>query len=64
MVGGYRGGSDSRGEVQGICEISMGGSKAFITQRCSNNHGRFLALAIYDSGGRRGFIAIPEGREG
>lgn len=63
--------------IQGICEISRVGSKAFITQRRLNNHGRlsshkdvrtimavFLAIAIYDGSSQRSFVAISEGREG
>ncbi|GLT67661.1 hypothetical protein SLA2020_399530 [Shorea laevis] len=34
------------------------GSKAFLTQKCSNSHGMFLPLAEYKECGWRGFIAI------
>lgn len=39
-------------------------SRAFIAQRCTNRHGRYLALAKYKGGGRRGCIIISEGSEG
>jgi hypothetical protein len=38
-------------------------SKAFLAQRCLNNHGPFLVLVEYWDGAWRGFIAIPKGRE-
>jgi hypothetical protein len=42
------------------------GCKVYITQRYSNSHGWYLALAKYGGGGggQRGFIVIPKGREG
>jgi len=39
------------------------GNKAFITERCFNKHGRFLAGAEYGDGGGRGYIIIPEGKD-
>lgn len=39
------------------------GSTAYIAQRCSNRHGRYLVLAKYSSGGQRGFIVLLEGQE-
>lgn len=29
-----------------------------------NSSGRFLEVAIYDVGGRRGMVVFPEGRDG
>jgi hypothetical protein len=39
-------------------------SRAFIAKRCTNRHGRYLALVKYKGGGRRGCIIILEGCEG
>jgi len=40
------------------------GSKVLIIRRGGNVAGRFLEVAVYVVGGRRGFICIPEGYEG
>jgi hypothetical protein len=40
------------------------GSEVFILRKGGNNSGRFLELAVYAVGGRKGLILIPEGREG
>jgi hypothetical protein len=40
------------------------GSKVTIVQRGSNVSDRFLEVAVYAVGGRRGLIMVPEGREG
>lgn len=40
------------------------GSIAYIAQRCSHWHGRFLGLIEYSSGGQHGFVVPPEGGEG
>jgi hypothetical protein len=40
------------------------GSKIVITRRGSNQAGRFLEVAVFGLGGRKGFILIPEGRGG
>jgi hypothetical protein len=50
---------------KGICEVLEGGGiKAFIAQHASNYFHRFLAVAEYRGGGRRGFVIILEGRGG
>lgn len=36
------------------------GYQSVIAQRCSNNHGRFLEVAVYGDGGHQNFILIPE----
>lgn len=54
-------------QVEGLKEFvksSRVGNKAFIAQRCSNKHGRFLAVVEYGVGGRRDFAIILEGRGG
>lgn len=38
------------------------GSKVTIMQRDGNSSGRFLVVAVFDVGGRRGMIVFPEGR--
>jgi hypothetical protein len=40
------------------------GFKVLIVRRGGNVAGRFLEVAVYAVGGRRGFICIPEGYEG
>jgi hypothetical protein len=40
------------------------GSKVLIVRRGGNVASRFLEVAVYAVGGRRGFICIPEGYEG
>jgi hypothetical protein len=40
------------------------GSKVLIVRRGGNAVGRFLEVAVYGAGGRRGIIFIPEGRDG
>jgi hypothetical protein len=40
------------------------GSKVLIARRGGNAAGRFLEVAVYGVGGRRGIIYIPEGRDG
>jgi hypothetical protein len=40
------------------------GTEVFILRKGGNNSGRFLELAVYAVGGRKGLILIPEGREG
>jgi hypothetical protein len=40
------------------------GSKVLIVRRGGNAAGRFLEVAVYGVGGRRGIIFIPEGRDG
>jgi hypothetical protein len=40
------------------------GSKVLIVRRGANAAGRFLEVAVYGVGGRRGIIFIPEGRDG
>ncbi|GLT69620.1 hypothetical protein SLA2020_417570 [Shorea laevis] len=40
------------------------GLKVTIIQRGSNMSGRFLEVAVYEVGGRRGLIMVPKGREG
>jgi hypothetical protein len=39
-------------------------SKALLVRRGGNRDGRFLELAVYAEGGRKGLILLPEGREG
>jgi hypothetical protein len=39
-------------------------SKVFIARRGGNQASRFLEVAAFGMGGRKGFIVIPEGREG
>jgi hypothetical protein len=36
----------------------------FIVRRGGNRVGRFLEVAVYAVGGRRGFLMLPEGHEG
>lgn len=36
------------------------GSWSFIIQRCSNNRGHFVEVAVYCDGGRNSFILIPK----
>jgi hypothetical protein len=43
---------------------SREGVKAFIAQHGSNRARHSLAVAEYDSGGRRGFVIIPKGKGG
>jgi hypothetical protein len=40
------------------------GSKVTIVRRSGNCSGRFLEVAVYAVGGRRGMIVFPEGRDG
>jgi len=40
------------------------GSKVLIVRRGGNAAGRFLEVAVYGAGSRRGIIFIPEGRDG
>jgi hypothetical protein len=40
------------------------GSKVLIVRQGGNVAGRFLEVAVYAAGGRRGIIYIPEGYEG
>jgi hypothetical protein len=40
------------------------GSKVLIFRQGGNAAGRFLEVAVYGVGGRRGIIFIPEGRDG
>jgi hypothetical protein len=40
------------------------GSKVLLVRRGGNAAGRFLEVAVYGVGGRRGIIFIPEGRDG
>jgi len=40
------------------------GLKVTIVRRGGNSSGRFLEVAVYDVGGRRGMIVFPEGRDG
>jgi hypothetical protein len=40
------------------------GSKVTIVRRGGNSSDRFLEVAVYAVGGRRGMIAFPEGRDG
>jgi hypothetical protein len=40
------------------------GSKVTIVRRGGNSSGRFLEVAVYDVGGRKGMIVFPEGRDG
>lgn len=39
------------------------GSKVTIVRLGGNGSGRFLEVAVYDGGGRRGMVAFPEGRD-
>jgi hypothetical protein len=39
-------------------------SKALIVQRGGNKVGRYLEVAAYAVGGRKGLVLLPEGREG
>jgi hypothetical protein len=39
-------------------------SKAIIIRRGGNKAGRFLEVAVYAEGGRRGLVMFPEGRGG
>jgi hypothetical protein len=39
------------------------GSKVTIVRRGGNSSSRFLEVAVYDVGGRRGMIVFPEGRD-
>lgn len=36
------------------------GDRSFITQRCSNSQGVFMALVVYKQGGHRNCIFIPK----
>lgn len=40
------------------------GNKAFLAQRCFNRSVQYLTVVEYRCGEQRGFIVIPEGREG
>jgi hypothetical protein len=40
------------------------GSKAVIVRRGGNKAGRFLEVAVYAEGGRKGMVLFPEGRAG
>uniref|UniRef100_A0A2N9FIH8 Reverse transcriptase zinc-binding domain-containing protein n=1 Tax=Fagus sylvatica TaxID=28930 RepID=A0A2N9FIH8_FAGSY len=37
--------------------------KTYVSQRCSNDHGRYLDIAECGRGGSRGRVVIPEGRK-
>lgn len=50
-------------EVMKFIKSSREGNKAFIVQRGSNRSSRYLEVAEYVVGGRRGLIVIPERRE-
>ncbi|KAB1204827.1 hypothetical protein CJ030_MR8G007181 [Morella rubra] len=39
-------------------------SRAFLAQRCSNKAGRYVAIAEFGGGRRKGVVMIPEGKEG
>lgn len=39
-------------------------SRGFLTQRCSNKAGRYVAIAEYSGGRRKGVVMIPEGKGG
>jgi hypothetical protein len=39
------------------------GSKVTIVRLGGNSSGRFLEVAVYDVGGRRGMVVFPEGRD-
>jgi hypothetical protein len=39
------------------------GSKVTIIRKDGNSSGRFLVVAVFDVGGRRGMIVFPEGRD-
>jgi hypothetical protein len=40
------------------------GSKVTIVRRGENSASRFLEVAVYDMGGRKGLVLFPEGRNG
>jgi hypothetical protein len=51
-------------EESDFLDSSKEGNKAFIAQKSSNRAGRFVEIAEYRVGGRRGLIVVPKGRQG
>jgi hypothetical protein len=49
---------------EGLYQVFQEGSKVLIVRRGGNAAGRFLEVAVYGVGGRRGIIFISEGRDG
>jgi hypothetical protein len=50
--------------VEDFVESFREGSKAVIVRRGRNKAGRFLEVAVYAKGGRKGMVLFPEGRAG
>ncbi len=51
-------------EVEDFVKSFRQGSKVTIVQRGGNRFGRFLEVAGYAVGGRRGLVLFPKGRDG
>lgn len=49
-------------ERKDFYDTSREGDRGFISQRCSNAHGRYMALVEYGGGDKQNFIFIPEER--
>lgn len=64
MVGGYDRSSIKAGRNSDFTKHLHEGNEAFVAQRCSNVHDRYLPITESGGGGRQSVVVILEGYEG